>query len=85
MKWNAFDITPEQKALRKEKLEALKGMLFDHDWYFEYSDDFKAWEKGFKERRLIKKTAFELGIEIYEAAFEAFQNDKLKEFVEADL
>ena len=83
MKFNPLEVAGKIREI--DRLPELKRLLAEHDWYFEYSDDFRVWRVGSDQRKAIKALAKELGIEIYEAAFEAFQNDKLKEFVEADL
>ena len=36
-------------------LDTLESLLKTHDWYYEYSDDHRAWKKGAEERREITR------------------------------
>ena len=38
-----------------EKLEKLKEMMKDHDWFYSFSDDGNVWERGTKEREELMK------------------------------
>jgi hypothetical protein len=52
-----------------KELEEFYTMLEGHDWYFDYSDDHRAWDKGRKERYAIQAKMQE--------------NDKLRKLWEA--
>jgi len=55
----------------KETMSTLIEMLRNHDWYFEYSDDHKVWQRGVTQRAAINAEAERLGQpELVEQAFE---------------
>ena len=55
----------------KETMSTLIDMLRNHDWYFEYSDDHKVWQRGVTQRAAINAEAERLGQpELVEQAFE---------------
>lgn len=70
----------EKKTLQQIK-EEFADMLGSHDWTFEYSDDFKIWERGIEHRKKIfdfikkyDKYSVELG-HMYDEA-NPFNNNK---------
>ena len=55
-------------------MENLIKLLRNHDWYFEYSDDHKVWQRGVMQRAAINAEAERLGRpELVEQAFEEFK------------
>ena len=55
-------------------MQNLIEMLRNHDWYFEYSDDHKVWQRGVIERAAINAEAERLGrLELVEQAFEEYK------------
>ena len=55
-------------------MKNLIEMLRNHDWYFEYSDDHKVWQRGVIERAAINAEAERLGrLELVEQAFEEYK------------
>jgi|TARA_B100001094_G_C18134039_1_gene773947 hypothetical protein len=55
-------------------MENLIKLLRNHDWYFEYSDDHKVWQRGVTQRAAINAEAERLGRpELVEQAFEEFK------------
>ena len=55
-------------------MENLIKLLRNHDWYFEYSDDHKVWQRGVVQRAAINAEAERLGRpELVEQAFEEFK------------
>jgi len=55
-------------------MENLIKLLRNHDWYFEYSDDHKVWQRGVMQRAEINAEAERLGRpELVEQAFEEFK------------
>ena len=55
-------------------MEKLIELLRNHDWYFEYSDDHKVWQRGVTQRAPINAEAERLGRpELVEQAFEEFK------------
>jgi hypothetical protein len=42
-------------------MQTLIEMLRNHDWYFEYSDDHKVWQRGTAQRAAINAEAERLG------------------------
>ncbi len=47
-------------------------LLTEHDWHYEYADDFRAWTKGAEERRRLEYLA--LGSEQRAALYAAFRD-----------
>jgi hypothetical protein len=45
----------------KATMSTLIEMLRNHDWYFEYSDDHKVWQRGATQRAAINAEAERLG------------------------
>jgi len=55
-------------------MDKLIKLLRKHDWYFEYSDDHKVWQRGVTQRAAINAEAERLGRpELVEQAFEEFK------------
>ncbi len=55
-------------------MENLIKLLRNHDWYFEYSDDHKVWQRGVMQRAVINAEAERLGRpELVEQAFEEYK------------
>jgi hypothetical protein len=55
-------------------MEKLIKLLRNHDWYFEYSDDHKVWQRGVMQRAAINAEAERLGRpELVDEAFEEFK------------
>ena len=55
-------------------MDKLIELLRNHDWYFEYSDDHKVWQRGVTQRAAINAEAERLGRpELVEEAFEEFK------------
>ena len=55
-------------------MDKLIKLLRKHDWYFEYSDDHKVWQRGVMQRAAINAEAERLGRpELVEQAFEEFK------------
>ena len=55
-------------------MEKLIEMLRNHDWYFEYSDDHKVWQRGTAQRAEINAEAERLGRpELVEQALEEYK------------
>jgi len=55
-------------------MENLIKLLRNHDWYFEYSDDHKVWQRGVMQRAAINAEAERLGRpELVEQAFEEYK------------
>ena len=55
-------------------MKKLIELLRNHDWYFEYSDDHKVWQRGVTQRAAINAEAERLGRpELVEQAFEEFK------------
>jgi len=55
-------------------MENLIKLLRNHDWYFEYSDDHKVWQRGVMQRAAINAEAERLGRpELVDEAFEEFK------------
>jgi len=55
-------------------MDKLIKLLRNHDWYFEYSDDHKVWQRGVMQRAAINAEAERLGRpELVEQAFEEFK------------
>ena len=55
-------------------MEKLIEMLRNHDWYFEYSDDHKVWQRGTAQRAAINAEDERLGQpELVEQAFEKYK------------
>ena len=80
MKFNPLEV--EGKIKNVDGLPELKRLLAEHDWYFEYSDDFRIWRVGSDQRKAIKALATELGMEeVFEEAFDAVTNNNLREFL----
>lgn len=42
------------------ELEPLSRMLANHDWHFEFSDDYSAWTRGQRERAAIQSEKYRL-------------------------
>ena len=38
-------------------IEEFEALLNKHDWWFEHSDDHRYWEKGHRERCIIREVA----------------------------
>ena len=54
----------KQFLLREETvpdIEQLDQMLKSHDWYYSYSDDYRAWKRGSDEQEKILKLVKKLG------------------------
>ena len=80
MKFNPLEV--EGKIKNVDGLPELKRLLAEHDWYFEYSEDFRVWRVGSDQRKAIKALAKELGMEeVFEEAFDAVTNNNLKSFL----
>jgi hypothetical protein len=55
-------------------MDKLIELLRNHDWYFEYSDDHKVWQRGTAQRAAINAEAERLGRpELVEQAFEEYK------------
>ena len=55
-------------------MENLIKLLRNHDWYFQYSDDHKVWQRGVMQRAAINAEAERLGRpELVEQAFEEYK------------
>ena len=55
-------------------MKKLIELLRNHDWYFEYSDDHKVWQRGVAQRAAINAEAKRLGRpELVEQAFEEYK------------
>ncbi len=55
-------------------MEKLIKLLRNHDWYFQYSDDHKVWQRGVMQRAAINAEAERLGRpELVEQAFEEYK------------
>ena len=55
-------------------MDKLIELLRNHDWYFEYSDDHKVWQRGVTQRAAINAEAERLGRpELVEQAFEKYK------------
>ena len=55
-------------------MDKLIKLLRKHDWYFEYSDDHKVWQRGVTQRAAINAEAERLGRpELVEQAFEEYK------------
>jgi len=55
-------------------MDKLIKLLRNHDWYFEYSDDHKVWQRGVMQRAAINAEAERFGRpELVEQAFEEFK------------
>jgi len=54
-----FGLWEKQVETPEEKLEQL---LKRHDWYYEYSDDHRAWAKGGNQRSTIMSLVSSLGV-----------------------
>tara|TARA_R110000803_G_scaffold194358_2_gene257415 strand:- start:587 stop:841 length:255 start_codon:yes stop_codon:yes gene_type:complete len=64
-------------------IEDLKGLLLAHDWYFEYSDDHRVWQRGSDQRRTIKAMSEKLGLaDIFDRAFDAVTRNELQSFLD---
>ena len=37
----------------KDKLKTLEDLLKNHDWFYQYSEDFSVWESGRRESNTI--------------------------------
>ena len=37
----------------KDKFKTLEELLKDHDWFYQYSEDFSVWESGRRESNTI--------------------------------
>ena len=81
MKFNPLEVAGKIKEI--DRLPELKRLLAEHDWYFEYSDEFPwIWQVGSDQRKAIKALAKELGMEeVFEEAFDAVTNNNLREFL----
>ena len=80
MKFNPLEVAGKIKEI--DRLPELKRLLAEHDWYFEYSEDFRIWRVGSDRRKAIKALAKELGMEeVFEEAFDAVTNNNLKSFL----
>ena len=55
-------------------MDKLIELLRNHDWYFEYSDDHKVWQRGVTQRAAINAEAERLGQpELVKQAFEEYK------------
>ena len=64
-------------------MENLIKLLRNHDWYFEYSDDHKVWQRGTAQRAEINAEAERLGQpELVEQAFEEYKAGDLNTWLE---
>ena len=64
-------------------MKKLIEMLRNHDWYFEYRDDHKVWQRGVTERAAINAEAERLGRpELAEQAFEEYKAGDLNTWLE---
>jgi hypothetical protein len=55
-------------------MDKLIELLRNHDWYFEYSDDHKVWQRGVTQRAAINAEAERLGRpDLVEQAFEEYK------------
>lgn len=43
------------RELGQAGLKDYKAKLSNHDWFFEYSDDFRVYDKGWQERKAIER------------------------------
>jgi hypothetical protein len=50
-------------ADKNKKLNDLKTLLINHDWFFEYSDSQQKWAEGDRNHKEILKLVKELGKE----------------------
>ena len=59
---NGVETDDEQKwSDHQAKMVGLKSMLVKHDWYFDHSDDNRAYTKGMEERRSIAAAVRSIG------------------------
>ena len=64
-------------------MDKFKQMLLEHDWYFVYSDDHRAWRRGKQQRADLRAEAERLGKpELVNQAFEKFESGDLESWVE---
>ena len=57
-------------------IEEFEVMLKNHDWSFEYSDDFQCWIEGTKQLVEIKKAIIILGTDA-QKLFDQYMNKRI--------
>ena len=61
---NALAAAEQQEPLSKDRLDAetgrLRQLMQQHDWYYQYSDDYRIWQKGTRAQGIIDSLAKQL-------------------------